>query len=267
MEKEIIGYRLKEEYKKYSKAAFKICTGYMNEKGLVGDIGFDGDIKKLKEAGVLDLWFEPVYKDEEYKVGDWCYIINRVNSKLEEGKVYKINQIDMSGLQSHHFDLDFKNTKHNSCWLSKSSFRKATKSEIEETLLTEAKKRYPKGTKFISLYGSKDVSDERFKIEFNDDNIECISITASTTRIIYSDGKWAEIIETTPNITINGYKAEFFEDYVKFGCAEINKEVFIDLVEAKDYSHTNRQIESVTIGRGTFSKEQIKTIVEYYGNK
>lgn len=90
--------------------------------------------------------------------------------------------------------------------------------------------------------------------------------------------QWEPVYESVcPDITINGYKAEFFEDYVKFGCAEINKSVFItlnklrqslNLDSAISYStHTNRSIESVTIGKGTFTKEQIKEIAEYYTNK
>ena len=85
-----------------------------------------------------------------------------------------------------------------------------------------------------------------------------------------------EIVETwepvykqkEPQITINGYKGEFFEEYVKFGCAKISKYVFIQLSSInKDFVENNREIESVTIGKGTFSKEQIKQIAEYYKNK
>ena len=79
-----------------------------------------------------------------------------------------------------------------------------------------------------------------------------------------------------PKITINGYKGEFYDDYVKFGCAEIHKTIFIDLNTLnKDLLNgdgvigmkSNRQIESVTIGKGTFTKDQIKEIAEYYINK
>lgn len=79
-----------------------------------------------------------------------------------------------------------------------------------------------------------------------------------------------------PNITINGYKGEFFNDYVKFGCAQIHKNVFIDLntlnsdLENGDGiigMKSNRRIESITIGKGTFTKEHIRRITEYYLNK
>lgn len=71
-----------------------------------------------------------------------------------------------------------------------------------------------------------------------------------------------------PQITVNGYKGEFFEEYVKFGCAKISKYIFIHLSSInRDFIENNREIESVTIGKGTFSKEQIKEIAEYYQNK
>ena len=86
---------------------------------------------------------------------------------------------------------------------------------------------------------------------------------------------WFEPVyeEEYPNITItiNGYKGEFFNDYVKFGCAEIGKELFIQInkfiLARFDCGISNKEIESVTIGKGTFTKEQIKQIAEYYLNK
>lgn len=79
-----------------------------------------------------------------------------------------------------------------------------------------------------------------------------------------------------PDITINGYRGEFFDYYVKFGYAEISKESFIELYRISKmfnkqdcliHDNSNRILESVTIGKGTFSKEQIKEIAEYYLNK
>lgn len=79
-----------------------------------------------------------------------------------------------------------------------------------------------------------------------------------------------------PDITINGYKGEFLDKCVKFGCAEISKQVLIDLFQINNSIRngetsigrdTNRSIESVTIGKGTFTKDQIKQIAEYYLNK
>lgn len=59
-----------------------------------------------------------------------------------------------------------------------------------------------------------------------------------------------------PQITINGYKAEFFDWGVKFGCQDYKKEFVIELWEC--------------LKKNNFSmdhKDQIKQIAEYYLNK
>lgn len=67
MNKEIIGYKLK--FDEYRKAALKICNTVANwENSLKNyDISVTQTryINDLKEAGVLDLWFEPVHKFTE----------------------------------------------------------------------------------------------------------------------------------------------------------------------------------------------------------
>lgn len=55
-EREIVGYKLKPECEKYSKYA-----------RILGIVGCKEDIETLTEAKVLDLWFEPVYKEGEEK--------------------------------------------------------------------------------------------------------------------------------------------------------------------------------------------------------
>ena len=79
--------------------------------------------------------------------------------------------------------------------------------------------------------------------------------------------QWEPVYESTyPDITINGYKWTFYDRYVKFGCAEIDSDLFVTLNKSK-LIHSNREIESVTIGKGTFTKDQIKEIAQYYINK
>ncbi len=63
MEKEITGYKFKPGYDKYIDAYSSIAdsNGIINKvQFIVGSLAH----KRLIEAGVLDLWFEPVYKDE-----------------------------------------------------------------------------------------------------------------------------------------------------------------------------------------------------------
>lgn len=72
MEKEIIGYKLiKPEYKE---AAYKITTvssfsSFSSSDGIAFNHG-TYSYNKLKEAGVLDLWFEPVYKKDKKTITD-----------------------------------------------------------------------------------------------------------------------------------------------------------------------------------------------------
>ena len=81
MEKQIIGYKLiKPEYKKaYLRIAGIAETG-CSTPGC--DFAKDGIVHhNVKEAGVLDLWFQPVYKNSEksIKMGDSFYL--KVTSK------------------------------------------------------------------------------------------------------------------------------------------------------------------------------------------
>lgn len=61
--KKLIGYKLVK--KQYSKAVRQIigATQYM-EFPIADILGASDDISKLKQAGVLDLWFTPVYGEE-----------------------------------------------------------------------------------------------------------------------------------------------------------------------------------------------------------
>lgn len=91
MEKEIKEYKLK--FAEYIKAANTI-TGTSTDYTKNGFIPDSVAYKKLKEAGVLDLWFEKVYAPE-YKVGDWCFT-NQFDSgtfkilKIEGDKIFNM---------------------------------------------------------------------------------------------------------------------------------------------------------------------------------
>jgi hypothetical protein len=68
-------------------------------------------------------------KPYEYKIGDWCYIFNKTNAQLENGKVYQINDIKDP---SFHFD-DGSGQKENRCWVLRGGFRLAALDEIEQS--------------------------------------------------------------------------------------------------------------------------------------
>lgn len=113
---------------------------------------------------------------------------------------------------------------------------------------------------------------EGHSINFESD-IENFEPTYYDINYCNKNTSWFEPIykNSTPDITINGYKGEFFDWGVKFGCAEIDKEDFTELWVLMDGfgggTKSNKGIEAVTIGKGTFSKEQIKQIAEYYLQK
>jgi len=69
MEKEIIGYKLKANCENYRKVSLILCKTVVNweNSSVIYDIGVSQScyIDKLKAAGVLDLWFEPVYRSKE----------------------------------------------------------------------------------------------------------------------------------------------------------------------------------------------------------
>lgn len=132
---EIIGYKLiKPEYKD---AVFTICklsnTSWLGfehnnfRKDNVGCTGYEKYVKNLKEAGVLDLWFEPIYKPEVkvfkmqcdggtfelevsskgiyYKLEDsWLYIED-VASLLPSKYIAKMRYINSKSVSSQLYDI------------------------------------------------------------------------------------------------------------------------------------------------------------------
>jgi len=95
-EKKIIGYKLTKP--EYEKAANQI-TGTENLILHSKNYNFQIDslaYDRVVKAGVLDLWFEPVYEQEEFKIGDWVTTTTDVcNSyvKHKKGEVFQITEI------------------------------------------------------------------------------------------------------------------------------------------------------------------------------
>lgn len=223
-----------------------------------------------------------IEKSPKYKVGDWVIVDD---SWLNKYGLAKYSGVAIQVIESTKYtpknwiNVNIPHNSEGGLNTNPEYLSLATKSEIEETLLIEAKNRYPKGIKFNSVtyksatYKSKHTSSGDFRVVLHPDpmNIVVYCIINMCGKGVYKNGKWAEIIANTePDITINGYKAEFFDDYVKFGCAKIDKQLFIALYKTTKINYSvygNKNVEAVTIGKGTFSKEQIKAIAEYYENK
>lgn len=221
----------------------------------------------------------------EYEVGDYVTSIEDCGDLRRVGQVFKVLSLDLYG------GIYYMENVHG----KPSGFRPSTLTEIEDytsaELLEEAKKRYPIGTRFIGAHVPEQthsfsiVTNTNFRIGAR--QTKKFTITAMTDdgefyrpssysehgntsndRIVYADGKWAEILPSYPQISINGCSGVFFDNYIKFGCVEISKQLFLELYAVKDSTLTNgREIESVTIGKGTITKAQIKEIAEYYLGK
>lgn len=268
MDKEIIGYKLKEDCEKYIPALDEVCKcfSFGNHMFDIGSVYYEA----FEEAGVLNLWFEPIFK-EKFKVGDW------VMETWASSPYYNLKAFRIIRINNEIAIYD----RQGECKITLSNLRLATSEEIKKTLVEEAVKRGFKGGVKIDKtplnYSGTAVwtlgsSSSGFIYEPSRDELQW----SASQDIVYRNGKWAEILPSYPQIEINGYKGEFFDNYVKFGCAEIHKNIFIDLNTLnKDLVNgdgvigmkSNRQIESITIGKGTFSKEQIKLIADHYLNK
>jgi hypothetical protein len=90
--KQIIGYKLiKPEYKEAAENIVALGVNWKVGKSFIEVMENNPDdyyTKKLKEAGVLELWFEKVY-GEEFKIGDWIISTNDIKSI-----VFKIESIN-----------------------------------------------------------------------------------------------------------------------------------------------------------------------------
>ena len=127
--KRIIGYKLK--FAEYTKAVRTIC--HLIEDTDVSIINMQTSIQKLKEAGVLNLWFEPVY-EEEFKVGDWIFgnILGTdiYNYEKNPVKIIEINENNFRYDLGSVYKLDFKVGEKSEYYQLNQITRKATPKEI-----------------------------------------------------------------------------------------------------------------------------------------
>jgi len=160
----------------------------------------------------------------EFKVGDWIIF----DGKSHKSGLYQLGEKRESG--------EFNDTKGQYRNTSDPAYRLATPEEIKEhennLLLEEAKKRYPKGTKFITASGTghKLISSGEVMPWNNSDYTGAIA--DKREGLLYAKGKWAEIVPNT--IDIKGYTCEFTSDSVKFGCQTFSKQTALDLVRLMD---------------------------------
>jgi len=202
LEEEIEGYVLKEECKQYEEAACKICS--------VDDFKIDAQdgtsflvnthcYNKLKQSGVLDLWFNKVYKKkvQNWEIGDWAKDFMGNVSKIVEIKENTIYKEESGGL-----DAVFANGS--TTWFT--SIKKATPQEIEAAKKA-AEKIMIKGSKYEIFVNADNfvISDNYFSKDF----LQAAKIVAERSKAeVYvvcdakSNGsnKWAFDLETINRI-------------------------------------------------------------------
>ena len=142
--KKIIGYKLiKPEYKM---AALAICHTVASWENSLAEYDINinqGEyIRKLTNAGILDLWFEKIY-EEEYKVGDWVFGENLgaslYNYEKNPVKILEIGDgyfhYDLGSVYSTSFDKGERSSRYE----LKQITRKATPEEIQQAQKTIVK--------------------------------------------------------------------------------------------------------------------------------
>ena len=92
MKKEIIGYKLIKP--EYANAAIEITGFYGDQESFIeymrkeANVKNGSFVKNLKEAGVLDLWFEPVYQQEKQIIQMYSSNKGMFEIEVVDGKAY-----------------------------------------------------------------------------------------------------------------------------------------------------------------------------------
>jgi hypothetical protein len=174
---------------------------------------------------IVETW-EPVYK-EEFKVGDWVYSIDNTFANIRNRCV----QIDEITTDNKIYCKDFIGRSYSDYNRFCKLYRKATREEIKEALLKEAKKKFPIGTKFrpVCINGTLgDVRTQEKECYLFDEYPDDTWIIGGANIYSFKFNKWAEVF-TEPKVEIKGYKAEFTKDFVSFGCQTYSKDFILKL--------------------------------------
>mgnify|MGYP007116956418 FL=1 len=248
---------------------YKVKTDQFKDYEL-GDVVEYDDLTPLMQHCVDTDYacFEKV--EDKFEVGDWIWAYGNIYGRKKMGKVS-----DLTNDRKHSIRVDYSILNPNKGTdIFSNAIRKATDDEIKQALVKEAKRRGYHGSKIEKSGINKGIS---YTYKYTDLSDAVYSNNSLYTRngYIYRNGEWAELVDQAPDITINGYEAEFHDDYVEFGCAKIAVTLIDALVDdllllnrryRKD-NDNNRHISGIKIGYGLFSIDDIKEIAEYYEGK
>lgn len=250
--KEIIGYKLKNDCKQYEEAALKL----INNKTLsFTELGgaTDGCLfkinsiceQKYKTAGVLDLWFEPVYEENkpEYKVGDW--VIGWHSYQKDYSYVpWKIVEI----ITDHLFPKTGIST-------NKDCVRKATEEEVKNHLVMMAEaKGFVKGLKLSHVLTFENenfnfvgiIGQDEWEYDSDLDILTYLGVK------IYHQGKWATILPQGKVVSISCESGIFdvnvTEEGFNFGAYTVKVHEIESLLEEKAVCVWTAKANTFTVG-------------------
>lgn len=139
----------------------------------------------------------PEFKEEEFKVGDWivpCFEVRRL-------RPHRINMVT----DTHYVTDPWHDSEINTIGFNRENkYRKATKEEVEECLIAEAERRClvsgvgikPLKDWFYGIANSMVIEHECNYIYYPSNDTLVVKSSNDYTICLYSNGKWAEKINT-----------------------------------------------------------------------
>lgn len=234
-------------------------------------------IKKLEEEQTIEAGDFVIALRGSLHAHHRATVYGEKGEAVSEGKIYKVTCLNNNW-------VSFVNNQGRSDSWDTKYFRKATLSEIEKHLREKATQAgFVIGAKVKWKAADLFIIDS---IEFYD-KMESIpnlsSAWVSEKNLLIARGKSsnlgfnhsAEICEhlilVKDEVEVNGYKAEYFDKYIKFGCAEIPVQMLImlkKLYTPKHYKVGNRTLEGkVMIGKGEFTHDIICKLIDNHKEK
>jgi hypothetical protein len=253
MKNKIIEYRLsKPEYREAANSIINTSNR------------FNVDSKScnaFKKAGVLDLWFEPIYQ-KDIELNNW-YV-------LPSGSIYFVTKVN--GKHASGYGLDYQNTWVDSSFLCHITEieRKATNNEVKNVLIKEAIKRgLVEGVYIRSLWLCGDTSLKSITGNYHF-SLTLQELTISTcydSYILFSEGIWAEVVENKPEIVINGHKVILNDSTIEIGSVILSKYVIIDWYNSLKVMGKYGVTSIIYQNNLIIKIEDMKLIVDYYKTK
>lgn len=263
-------------------------TSFKQESGLN-----DANWENLREATSDEIkWLEAcekagkfISKEEvlnpkpKFEVGDWVHLT--WNDGVED--IFQIISIITNGFYT---DPHYRNGKFLFDEASlpiqpkRQTFRLATEKEIKDTLIKEAKRRYPVGTKFSTPGSDANYAKEQVVIkpvftitkDYRKRPIITIAQTSKNSEgICYVDGKWAEII-TNKTVTFGDTQFTCYKGYAECSYGKVTKDEVKKILDYFDQDISILGYKMSIVNKGNwfvkfgYQQDKLSKIREIYNN-